>query len=197
MVCAPLGVVQYIRGGGLRIRLQKVKRNLYSLKYNICTTLFLSKCSQILFLYYWSFGEKVRETLIKTFQWIVNNRTNLFVGTFTGAFVQVDVRLFQHNVGETSADTLDGSHGEHDFTFAIDVGTENTQDVLELFWDDQRLKNNGMTYYIEDRKFEHQLSSRMRTATGRVIKFSRTVVFPGVRADPNVIIITLDGDSNG
>lgn len=71
------------------------------------------------------------------------NRTHFFVGTFTGPFVEVDIGLFQHNVGEPSADTLDGGHGEHDFTFAIDVGAEDTQNVLELFGDDQRLENKN------------------------------------------------------
>lgn len=70
----------------------------------------------------------------------LKQRTYLFVGTFSGPFVQVDVGLLQYDVGETPADTLDGGHGEHDFALAIDVGTEDTQNVLELFWDDQRLK---------------------------------------------------------
>jgi len=73
----------------------------------------------------------------------ITNHTNLFVGTFSSSFVQVDVSLFQDNVGKPSTDTLDGGHGEHDFTFAIDVGAEDTQNVLELFWDDQRLKNTN------------------------------------------------------
>lgn len=68
---------------------------------------------------------------------VTNRGTNLFVGTFASPLVQVDVGLFQHDVGKTSADTFDGGHGEHDFAFAIDVGAEYTQDVLELFWDDQ------------------------------------------------------------
>lgn len=70
------------------------------------------------------------------------NATNLFVGTLAGPFVQVHVGLLQHDVGETSADTLDGGHGEHHLTFAIDVRAEDTQNVLELFRDDQRLKTH-------------------------------------------------------
>ncbi|KAE9537620.1 hypothetical protein AGLY_006643 [Aphis glycines] len=59
------------------------------------------------------------------------------------SFVKVNIGLFQYNVGKPSTNTFDGGHGEHDFTFAINVGTEDTQDVLKLFWDDQRLKNTN------------------------------------------------------
>jgi len=95
----------------------------------------------------------IDEIFTKTFAIIINKRqqsvnnnsTNLFVGTFTGPLVQVDVGLLQHNIGKPSADTFDGGHGEHDFTFAIDVRTHDTQDVLEFLGDDQRLKNNKTT----------------------------------------------------
>jgi hypothetical protein len=75
----------------------------------------------------------------------ITNDIYLFVGTFTSPLVQVDIGFLQHNVRKTSADTLDGGHGEHDFTFAIDVGAEDTQDVLELLGNDQRLKKHGFT----------------------------------------------------
>jgi len=105
----------------------------------------------------------------------ITYHTNLFVGTFSSSFVQVDVGLFQHNVGKPSADTLDGGHGEHDFTFAIDVGAEDTQDVLELFGDDQRLKNNNQQSTATETNSERHINSP------GAVRFRRTDGFRGKR----------------
>ena len=45
--------------------------------------------------------------------------------------VEVDIGLFADQVGVTTADTLDLGQGVHDFALAIDVGVEETQNVLE------------------------------------------------------------------
>ena len=44
--------------------------------------------------------------------------------------VQVDVGLFADKVGVTTANTLDLGQGVHDLALAINVGVEETQDVL-------------------------------------------------------------------
>ena len=50
----------------------------------------------------------------------------------TSALVHVNVGLLADDVGETATDTLDGGHGVHHLLLAINVGTEDTQDVLEI-----------------------------------------------------------------
>lgn len=66
----------------------------------------------------------------------------LLIGALSGALGQVDIGLLQHDVGVAPADTLDGGHGRDDLALTIDVGTHDTQDMLELLWDDQRLRKN-------------------------------------------------------
>ena len=50
---------------------------------------------------------------------------------------KVDVSLFADEVGESSPNTSDGGHGEHDVAGAIDVGVLDTKDVLELVRTDE------------------------------------------------------------
>jgi len=50
----------------------------------------------------------------------------------TGALVHVNVGLLADDVGETATDTLNRSHGVHNLLLAINVGTEDTQNVLEI-----------------------------------------------------------------
>lgn len=61
-----------------------------------------------------------------------------FLGQFTGSLGKVDVGLLAHQVGVSSADTSDLGQGVHDLDSPIDVGVQQTQDVLErtLFLDD-------------------------------------------------------------
>jgi len=127
----------------------------------------------------------------KHIQIYLTNHTNLFVGTFSSSFVQVDVGLFQHNVGETSTDTLDGGHGEHDFTFAIDVGTEDTQNVLELFWDDQRLKNTNQQSTAKE------TTSEMHVNSPGDVRFRRTDESRGNRVQQFVVPVESHYDPNG
>ena len=44
--------------------------------------------------------------------------------------VEVDIGLFADKVGVATTDTLDLSQGVHDLALAINVGVEETQDVL-------------------------------------------------------------------
>lgn len=59
----------------------------------------------------------------------------LLFGTFSCAFVQVYVGLFQDYVGIAPAHSFDRRQGKHYLPLAIDVRTEDTKDVLELLWD--------------------------------------------------------------
>lgn len=55
--------------------------------------------------------------------------------------VEIDISLLAYNVGVTTTNTLDLGQGVHDFALSIDVGVEQTQDMLELlvsFRDDKR-----------------------------------------------------------
>ena len=46
--------------------------------------------------------------------------------------------LLEDDVGVPPADALDGGHGEHDVSLAINVRVHDTQNVLEVLGDDQR-----------------------------------------------------------
>ena len=46
--------------------------------------------------------------------------------------------LLEDDVGVPATDSLDGGHGEHDVALAVNVGVHDTQNVLEVGWDDQR-----------------------------------------------------------
>ena len=52
-------------------------------------------------------------------------------------FIKVDISLFADKVRESSTDTSDGGHGEHDVSGSIDVGVLDTKDVLELVRTDE------------------------------------------------------------
>ena len=49
-----------------------------------------------------------------------------------GTTGSINASLLADQVGETDSDTLDGTEGEGDLTLAIDVGVEETHNVLEL-----------------------------------------------------------------
>merc|ERR1719337_7687 len=57
---------------------------------------------------------------------------DLLGGELTSALLEVDLSLLAHHVGEAAADTLDGGDGEGHLVTPIDVGVQNTQNVLEL-----------------------------------------------------------------
>lgn len=46
--------------------------------------------------------------------------------------VEVDLSDLEHEVGESSANTLDGSEGEHDLAFSVDVCVLDSENVSEL-----------------------------------------------------------------
>ena len=45
--------------------------------------------------------------------------------------IEVDIGLLAHQVGVTTADTLDAGQGVHNLLLAIDVGVEKTENVLD------------------------------------------------------------------
>ena len=52
--------------------------------------------------------------------------------------LEVDLSLLAHHEGETTADTLDCGQGERNLVASINVGVENTKNVLELvLWEDK------------------------------------------------------------
>ena len=63
----------------------------------------------------------------------------------TSTLGQVDLGLLAHNGGEATADTLDGGQGEDDLLGTVNVGVEQTDDVLEasLLGNVQGLHNWG------------------------------------------------------
>ena len=50
---------------------------------------------------------------------------------FTGSLVEIDIGLLAHEVGVSTTDTLDLSQGEHDLVLAVDIGVEQTENVLD------------------------------------------------------------------
>merc|ERR1711974_74639 len=57
---------------------------------------------------------------------------DLLVGELASTLVEVDIGLLADEVGKATANTLDGGEGEHHLVLAINVGVENTQNVLEF-----------------------------------------------------------------
>lgn len=62
----------------------------------------------------------------------VDDTLKLLVGELTSALVHIDIGLLAHQVGVPATHTLDGSQGEHDLLLTLNVGVEETKDVLEL-----------------------------------------------------------------
>ena len=60
---------------------------------------------------------------------------------FTSTLVEVDVGLFADQVGVSATNTLDLGQCIHDFAFTVNIGVEETENVLELlvgFRNDER-----------------------------------------------------------
>jgi hypothetical protein len=68
------------------------------------------------------------------------NNSSSEIGAITVPLVEVDIGLLADQVGITTANTLDLSQGVHDLALSIDVGIEETQDVLNKFR--ENLANN-------------------------------------------------------
>jgi len=64
-------------------------------------------------------------------------QNHLFFRALSSSLVEVNIGLLEHNIGITTADTLDGCQGELHLALAIDVSTNNTENVLEFLWYDQ------------------------------------------------------------
>jgi len=61
-----------------------------------------------------------------------NKFFDLVGGQFTRTFVDVNFCLFADEVSETASKTFDFCEAEDDISLALNVGVEDTQDVLEL-----------------------------------------------------------------
>jgi len=61
-----------------------------------------------------------------------NELLDLVGGEFPRALVDVDLRLLADNVSETAAKTTDLGQGEDNVALSLDVGVEDTEDVLEF-----------------------------------------------------------------
>ncbi len=64
----------------------------------------------------------------------VGQTLNLLVGEGTSAAVDIDVGLLADQEGETDTNTLDATDGEGHLPLSLNVGVEETDDVLELLW---------------------------------------------------------------
>ena len=51
---------------------------------------------------------------------------------------QVDICLFTDDVGESTSETFNGGHREHDISCTINIGILNTKNVLKLVGRDKR-----------------------------------------------------------
>jgi hypothetical protein len=66
----------------------------------------------------------------------------LLLSKFSSALGQINVSLLANDVSVAATHTFDGSHGVRNLAVAINVGVQDTQNMLELLWDNQRLKEN-------------------------------------------------------
>lgn len=58
--------------------------------------------------------------------------------------VHVHLSLLADHVREAAPDTPNGSHGIHDLLLAVNVGVENTENVLKLLASHERLQAPAM-----------------------------------------------------
>lgn len=65
-----------------------------------------------------------------------DNALQFFVGQLSGSLVEINIGLLASNVGITTANTLDGSQSNHNLVLTINVGVEETQNVLKLLGED-------------------------------------------------------------
>jgi hypothetical protein len=86
--------------------------------------------------------------------------------------VHVDVGLLADDVGEPTANTLDGGHGEHDLLLPIDVGVQQTQDVLEVLTGNERLRAKKTCLVNEKRK---QYAVKQRIGGDRILPWRRRI----------------------
>ena len=63
---------------------------------------------------------------------------NLLLREFSSSFGERNVCLLEAQVGVPATNTLDGGHGEHDVGLSLNVGVENTKNVLEFGVNNQR-----------------------------------------------------------
>jgi len=75
-----------------------------------------------------------------------NKTLDLIGGEFTSTLGGVYLSLLAADVGETTADTLDGGERETNFSATINIGIEDTQDVLEVGVHHERLRIHITTY---------------------------------------------------
>jgi hypothetical protein len=60
-----------------------------------------------------------------------DNSLEFFGGEVTGALGKIDIGLLADQVGVSATDTLDLGQGVHDLLFSIDIGVQQTNNVLE------------------------------------------------------------------
>ena len=90
----------------------------------------------------------------------VDEVVHLLLGQLARTLVHVYVCLLAGDVGETATHTLHGAHDVHNLLPVIHVGTEDTQDVLEIatILDDECLVNLEETYAICQRLREGKIT---------------------------------------
>ena len=62
---------------------------------------------------------------------------NLLLTQFSSPFRQINISLLADKVGESSSNPSDGRQGIHDVSFTIDVGVEDSKNVLKLLRDNK------------------------------------------------------------
>lgn len=64
--------------------------------------------------------------------------------------VQINIGLLAHQVGVAATDTLDLGQGVHDLLLAVNIGVEQTQDVLEvrLLAGHERCKSSEVSFLL-------------------------------------------------
>ena len=88
-----------------------------------------------------SVEEPTRNAMAFGFSNYLGNSVSLLFGKFSSSEVRVDSEDFADEVTETSSDSLDFVEGEGDSSFAVNVGVQDTVNMLEVVFcvfDNQR-----------------------------------------------------------
>merc|ERR1719452_97198 len=82
---------------------------------------------------------------------------NLFISKITSSLAEINISFFEDEVGISATNSLNGSHSKHDLTTSINGGVEDTQNLLEIWGDNQRHFRSLFLLFFTSKLFHHRL----------------------------------------
>ena len=87
---------------------------------------------------------------------------------FTSSLTKIHIGFFANDISKSAADTFNGGQGVHNVPFTIDVGVEDTKNVLELVRHDELLRGSHCVLVeLQSHKGSKSVASRTWTLKTR------------------------------